>query len=74
MVVVTYDNEVGRLGMADRGKRAAAKAFVKHWQDILRKVKPGQNNEQQDTQKFWVDLLTNVLGVPSTQIPSYADF
>ena len=50
-----------------------AKEFVERWKKNLSKV-PGGNNEQQDTQKFWVDLLINVLGVPSNSIDTYVDF
>ena len=45
-----------------------AKEFVSRWGKRLAAVPTGSNNEQQDTQKFWVDLLINVLGVPSTSI------
>ena len=34
-----------------------AKEFVKRWQKRLAAIPAGSNNEQQDTQKFWVDLL-----------------
>lgn len=53
---------------------ADAKAFVGRWKSILDKVPEGKNNEQQDTAKFWQDLLVNVLGVPSSSIPSFVDF
>lgn len=33
-----------------------AKEFVKRWQKRLAAIPAGSNNEQQDTQKFWVDL------------------
>lgn len=45
--------------------KKAAKEFVKRWRSILAEVPAGKNNEQQDTQKFWIDLLVNVLGVPA---------
>lgn len=51
-----------------------AKEFVKRWQKRLAAIPEGSNNEQQDTQKFWVDLLINVLGVPSNSIDSFVDF
>ena len=51
-----------------------AKEFVKRWDKRLAAVPAGSNNEQQDTQKFWVDLLINVLGVPSNSIDSFVDF
>lgn len=51
-----------------------AKEFVKRWQKRLAAVPAGSNNEQQDTQKFWVDLLINVLGIPSNTIDSFVDF
>ena len=47
-----------------------AKEFVKRWQKRLAAIPAGSNNEQQDTQKFWVDLLINVLGIPSNTIDS----
>lgn len=53
---------------------ADAKEFVWRWRSILDKVPEGKNNEQQDTAKFWQDLLVNVLGVPSSSIPSFVDF
>lgn len=51
-----------------------AKEFVKRWQKRLAAIPAGSNNEQQDTQKFWVDLLINVLGIPSNTIDSVVDF
>lgn len=51
-----------------------AKEFVKRWGKRLSSVPAGSNNEQQDTQKFWVDLLINVLGIPSNTIDSFVDF
>lgn len=51
-----------------------AKEFVKRWQKRLAAIPVGSNNEQQDTQKFWVDLLINVLGIPSNTIDSFVDF
>lgn len=51
-----------------------AKEFVKRWQKRLSAIPAGSNNEQQDTQKFWVDLLINVLGIPSNTIDSFVDF
>lgn len=51
--------------MADK---KAAKEFVKRWRSILAEVPAGKNNEQQDTQKFWIDLLVNVLGVPAASV------
>lgn len=51
-----------------------AKDFVKRWQKRLGAIPAGSNNEQQDTQKFWVDLLINVLGIPSNTIDSFVDF
>lgn len=58
------------------GKRRsdAAKEFAQRWTTILAKVEPGQNNERRDTRRFWGDLLTNVLGVPSALLPSCVDF
>ncbi len=51
-----------------------AKEFVKRWQKRLLAISAGSNSEQQDTQKFWVDLLINVLSVPSNTIDSFVDF
>ncbi|MDY3901070.1 MAG: hypothetical protein SOZ36_05270 [Atopobiaceae bacterium] len=51
-----------------------AKDFVARWKSRLAAVPQGSNNEQQDTQKFWVDLLINVLGIPSNAIDSFVDF
>lgn len=51
-----------------------AKEFIKRWQKRLAAIPAGSNNEQQDTQKFWVDLLINVLGIPSNTIDSFVDF
>lgn len=51
-----------------------AKEFVKRWQKRLAAIPAGSNNEQQDTQKFWVDLLINVLGILSNTIDSFVDF
>lgn len=51
-----------------------AKEFVKRWRKRLAAIPAGSNNEQQDTQKFWVDLLINVLGIPSNTIDSFVDF
>lgn len=51
-----------------------AKELVKRWKKRLSAIPAGSNNEQQDTQKFWVDLLINVLGIPSNTIDSFVDF
>lgn len=51
-----------------------AKEFVMRWKKRLGAIPAGSNNEQQDTQKFWVDLLINVLGIPSNTIDSFVDF
>ena len=56
------------------GKRADVEAFVKRWQETIADVPSGKNNEQQDTAKFWIDLLVNVLGVPSNSISDFVDF
>lgn len=53
---------------------ADAKGFVERWRAILDAVPEGKNNEQQDTAKFWQDLLVNVLGVPSSTIATFVDF
>lgn len=53
---------------------ANAKGFVERWQAILDAVPEGKNNEQQDTAKFWQDLLVNVLGVPSNSMATFVDF
>lgn len=51
-----------------------AKELVKRWKKRLSAIPAGSNNEQQDTQKFWVDLLINVLSIPSNTIDSFVDF
>lgn len=51
-----------------------AKEFVKRWKKRLGAIPAVSNNEQQDTQKFWVDLLINVLDIPSNTIDSFVDF
>lgn len=53
---------------------ADAKEFVRRWKGILSAVPEGKNNEQQDTAKFWQDLLVNVLGVPSGSVATLVDF
>ena len=53
---------------------ANAKGFVERWRAILDAVPEGKNNEQQDTAKFWQDLLVNVLGVPSNSMATFVDF
>lgn len=53
---------------------ADAKEFVRRWKEILSAVPEGKNNEQQDTAKFWQDLLVNVLGVPSSSVATFVDF
>lgn len=50
------------------------KAFVERWKKIIAAVPEGKSNEQQDTQKFWIDLLESVLGVPSNEIAGFVDF
>ena len=51
-----------------------ARAFVERWKGIIAAVPEGKSNEQQDTQKFWIDLLESVLGVPSNEIAGFVDF
>ena len=41
--------------MTQAEQRAAAKEFVRHWR--------GQGDEKQQTQRFWMELLTKVFGV-----------
>lgn len=55
-------------------RKTDAKEFVARWKKILAAVPEGKNNEQQDTAKFWQDLLVNVLGVPSTSMATFVDF
>ena len=50
------------------------KAFVERWKKIIAAVPEGKSNEQQDTQKFWIDLLESVLGIPSGEIAGFVDF
>lgn len=54
--------------------KKGAKEFVRRWQNSPSAIHAGSNDEQQDTQKFWVDQLINVLGVPSNTIDSFFDF
>lgn len=56
------------------GTKSDAKEFVQRWRSILDQVPDGKNNEQQDTAKFWQDLLVNVLGVPSSSMATFVDF
>ena len=56
------------------GTKSDAKEFVRRWRSILDLVPEGKNNEQQDTAKFWQDLLVNVLGVPSSTMATFIDF
>ena len=44
-----------RMNIADQHKKAVD--FIKHWQ--------GRGDEKQETQKFWLDLMQNVLDVPN---------
>ena len=53
---------------------SAAREFAVRWRAILDAVPEGKNNEQQDTAKFWQDLLVNVLGVPSSSMATFVDF
>ena len=41
--------------MTDREQKAAAKAFADEWKD--------KGYEKGESQKYWIDLLENVLGV-----------
>ena len=41
--------------MADAAQRAAAKEFAAYWN--------GKGDEKQETQRFWIELLTKVFGV-----------
>ncbi|WP_250309415.1 DNA methyltransferase [Gardnerella sp. Marseille-Q2328] len=43
------------MNIADQHKKAVD--FIKHWQ--------GRGDEKQETQKFWLDLMQNVLDVPN---------
>ena len=45
--------------MTDVQQRAAAKAFAAYWKD--------RGDEKQETQRFWIDLLRNVYGVPNPE-------
>lgn len=42
------------MNIADQHKKAAE--FIERWQ--------GRGDEKQETQKFWLDLMQNVLGIP----------
>ena len=41
--------------MTDTQQKSAAKAFSEYWKD--------KGNEKQETARFWIELLGNVLGV-----------
>lgn len=60
--------------MTPAEQKKAAKEFAKRWRRMLDAIPAGRTNEEQDTQKFWNDLLENVLGVPGTTLPSYVDY
>lgn len=47
-----------RMNIADQHKKAVD--FIKHWQ--------GRGDEKQETQKFWLDLMQNVLDVPDVLV------
>ena len=50
--------------MTDKEQKAAAKKFVEFWK--------GKGYEKGESQKFWIDLLTNVYGVDN--ISSFITF
>ena len=50
--------------MTDVQHRAAAKEFAAHWKNRV--------DEKQETQRFWIDLLRNVYGVPNPE--QYIEF
>ena len=41
--------------MTEAQQRAAARDFISYW--------TGRGDEKQETQRFWIDLLRNVLGL-----------
>ena len=45
--------------MTDVQQRAAAKEFAAYWKN--------RGDEKQETQRFWIDLLRNVYGVPNPE-------
>ena len=45
--------------MTDVQQRASAKEFAAYWKN--------RGDEKQETQRFWIDLLRNVYGVPNTE-------
>lgn len=45
--------------MTDVQQRAAAKEFAAYWKN--------RGDEKQETQRFWIDLLRNVYGVPTPE-------
>lgn len=53
--MLCYSGMKGRMGMTEKQQRDAAKAFVSYWKN--------HGDEKQDTQRFWMDLLQNVLDV-----------
>lgn len=49
--------------MTDVQQRAAAKQFAADWQ--------GRGDEKQETQRFWIELLTKVFGVDGSAVISF---
>ena len=45
--------------MTDVQQRASAKEFAAYWEN--------RGDEKQETQRFWIDLLRNVYGVPNPE-------
>lgn len=45
--------------MTDVQQRASAKEFAAYWKN--------RGDEKQETQRFWIDLLRNVYGVPNPE-------
>lgn len=64
MVNIHYNYSLGVRTMTDKEQKAAAKKFVEFWK--------GKGYEKGESQKFWIDLLTNVYGVDN--ISSFITF
>ena len=55
MYIYTYFADKEMQTMTDTTAKSAAKAFSEYWKD--------KGNEKQETARFWIELLGNVLGV-----------
>ena len=55
--MLCYKGTKGRMGMTEKQQRDAAKSFVSYWKN--------HGDEKQETQRFWMDLLQNILDIES---------